>query len=87
MYDDCTIRITRLQNGYTVSMTDPAIVEQNKKRNDAKDGCCGVAWQDPDVKYAFTKKQEVLDFISANIDKALPDDEYASSFDKALKEK
>jgi hypothetical protein len=86
MYDDCNIRIKRLQNGYNVSMTDPEIVKQNKARDKGGDGCCSTGWQDPDVSYAFSEKQEVIDFISKNIDKALPDDEFSSSFDKAAKE-
>lgn len=84
MYDDCTIRIRRLQNGFNVSMTDPEIVKQNAKRRDAEDGCCAVAWKDPEVSYAFTTTDEVVDFVKNNIEKALPRDEYSSTFDKMV---
>lgn len=84
MYNDCTIRIERLQNGYTVRMTDPEIRKKNHER-DKGDGCCSPAWEDPDVSYAFTTKEEAIKFITENIDKALPEDEYSSSFDKAVK--
>jgi hypothetical protein len=84
MYGDCNIRIERTQNGYLVSMTDPELVKQNDKRD--KGGDCCAPWQDPQVKYSFEDKQGVIDFITANIDKALPVDEYSSTFDKAAKE-
>jgi hypothetical protein len=83
MYD-CNIRIGRTQNGYLVTITDPKIVKQNNER-DRKSDCC-APWQDPDVKYSFETKEAVATFISENIDKALPVDEYMSTFDKAAKE-
>jgi hypothetical protein len=86
MYNDCTIRIERLQNGFTVRVTDPKIVKQNDERNKGGDSCC-APWQDPEVKYAFTTKEEVIAFITENLDKALPVDEYSSTFDKAVKDK
>lgn len=86
MYNHCTIRIERLQNGFTVRVTDPEIVKQNEKRNKSRDGECCAPWQDPEVSYAFSTKEEVVDFIKGNIDKALPVDEYSSTFDKAVKD-
>lgn len=82
MYSDCNIRIERLQNGYTVRITDPEIVKKNNKRNESKDGCC-TPWQDPQVTYTFDTKDKVAKFVIENIDKALPEDEYSSTFDKA----
>lgn len=84
MYGDCNIGIERTQNGFLVRITDPDIVKKNKER-DTKDGCC-APWQDPQVKYSFEDKQGVIDFITKNIDKALPVDEYSSTFDKAVKD-
>lgn len=84
MHGDCNIGIERTQNGYLVRMTDPDLVEQNEKRDSGKD-CC-APWQDPQVKYSFVDKKGVIDFITKNIDKALPVDEYTSAFDKAAKE-
>jgi hypothetical protein len=83
MYGDCSINIERTQNGYLVRMTDPKLVEQNNKRDKGSD-CCSP-WQDPQVKYSFEDKQGVIDFITSNIDKALPVDEYSSTFDKEAK--
>lgn len=85
MRSDCNINIERTQNGYLVRMTDPAIVEQNEKRDKGSDSCC-APWQDPQVKYSFEDKQGVIDFITKNIDKALPVDEYSSTFDKLAKD-
>jgi hypothetical protein len=84
MYGECNIGIERTQNGYLVRMTDPDIVKQNQKR-DVKDGCC-APWQDPQVKYSFEDKAGVIAFITENIDKALPTDQFSSAFDKAVKE-
>jgi hypothetical protein len=81
---DCEIRIERTQNGYLVRMTDPELVKKNEAR-DSKDGCC-EPWQDPQVKYSFEDKEGVVKFITENIDKALPVDEYSSAFDKAAKD-
>lgn len=87
---DCDIRIQRHQNGYTVRITDPAIVKANRERDKTRskgDSCCpSTEWRDPQVSYAFTTRDEVSDFIKKNIDKALPVDEYSSTFDKAAKE-
>lgn len=85
MYNDCNIRIERLQNGYTVRMTDPEIQKKNDARNTAGKGEC-APYEDPEAKYAFTTKEEVIKFITENIDKALPVDEFTSSFDQAAKE-
>lgn len=83
MYSDCNIGIERTQNGYLVRITDPDIVKQNESRN--KGSNCCESWQDPQVKYSFEDKQGVIDFITANIDKALPVDEYSYAFDKEAK--
>lgn len=85
MYGDCTIRIERLQNGFNVRITDPAIVKKNEKRRESKEGCC-EPWQDPQVSYAFSTSEEVVNFVKENIDKALPVDEYSSTFDKAAED-
>lgn len=86
MYNACTIRIERLQNGYNVRITDPAIVKKNNARESAAKGDSCAPWADPEVSYAFTKSSEVVEFLSKNIDKALPADEYSSSFDKAVRD-
>tara|TARA_R110000868_G_scaffold19150_3_gene82780 strand:+ start:1080 stop:1331 length:252 start_codon:yes stop_codon:yes gene_type:complete len=68
-------KIERLANGYEVEITDPKIVEQNKK---GKGG-----YKNPDVSYAFKTVQEVLSFLGKNLKTAMPMDEYESSFDMA----
>lgn len=85
MYSDCSIRIERLQNGFNVRITDPDIIKKNEDRTKSKGDCCSP-WTDPQVTYAFSTKEEVVTFITANLDKALPVDEYSSTFDKAAKE-
>lgn len=77
MSDIC--KIERLANGYEVEVTDPKIAAANKK---SKMG----GWKDPKVSYAFKTIKEVLAFLEKNLDKALPLDEYESSFDMAAKD-
>lgn len=84
MYGDCNISIERTQNGFLVRITDPKIVKQNQTGDKSSD-CC-APWQDPQVKYSFEDEKGVIKFITDNIDKALPVDEYSSTFDKAAKE-
>lgn len=75
---ECKVRIERMANGYEVEITDPAIVKANAS---TKGG-----WRDPCVSYAFKTVPEVMAFLEKNLDKALPQDDYSSSFDKAMKE-
>lgn len=77
---ECVIKIERLNNGWEVEMTDPEIVKQNQKPSK---GNSYTPYKDPKVAYAFKKKEEVVKFISANLEKAMPMDEYESSFDEA----
>lgn len=82
--DSYVCRIERLNNGYEVELTDPAIVAANKKRDNSKGPY--TPWRDPKVGYVFKTVKEVTDFLSKNLDKALPLDEYGSSFDDAVAE-
>lgn len=77
---ECVIKIERLTNGWEVEMTDPEIVKANQAP--AKGGKY-TPYKDPKVAYAFKTKDEVVKFISANLEKAMPMDEYESSFDEA----
>ena len=83
MYGDCRISISRLANGWTVRMTDPKIAEANNKRSD-KNGY--TPYRDPEVTFAFDTPKDVLKFLNANLEKALPTDEFDTSFVKALGE-
>jgi hypothetical protein len=75
-----SIRIERAQNGFCVYMQDPAIIAKNNK----SDG----PWEDPEVEFVFDDKDEVIAFITKNLDKIIPDkkDDFATSFDLAVGE-
>ena len=74
----CVIRIERAVNGYEVEMTDPKIRAANQKANSR--------WRDPEVSFVFKTVEEVTKFLTSNLDKALPMDEYETSFDAAVTE-
>lgn len=71
------IRIEREQSSFVVRATDPEIAKANRG-----DG----PWNDPEVKYSFETKEQVLAFVEKAIDIALPKDEFSSAFDKIAKE-
>lgn len=75
-------RIERAKNGFEIEMTDPAIVEQNRKR-DMK-GDYRMPYKSPRVSYVFKSVKEVLAFLEKNLETALPLDEYNSAFDEAV---
>lgn len=80
-----SIRIERERGGqFCVRCTDPEIVEANRKRD--KDDSPSHEWRDPNVEYKFETKEQVLKFVGAAIDIAIPADEYSSAFDKLAKE-
>lgn len=81
---DC-IRIERERDGYSVTVTDPAIVAANQKRNSG-DGPSVGEWKDPNIEFEFTTKAEVVAFIEKAMDTALPAEEYSTAFDKFAKE-
>lgn len=88
MYGDSgCVKIERLANGYNICCKDPKIVAYNKKRDsepyDSKAG--RQPYRDPDRTYTFKTLKEVTDWLTANLDKALPPDDYESAFDKAAK--
>lgn len=75
MSHDCRVVIERVANGYEVEVSDPAvkgdgIMESMKARKE----------------YVFKTIDEVLSFLTKNLDKALPADEYDSAFDEAVEE-
>ena len=73
----CRVVIERVANGYEVEVTDPKVHKKNMG-----DGPYNVATKE----YVFNTVDEVLTFLTKNLDKALPADEYDSSFDEALTE-
>lgn len=70
-------RIERVSNGYTVRVDDPKIRAANRKP-----GRTGE-WKDPTREFAFKNIKEVLGFLEKNLDKALPADDFETSFDLA----
>lgn len=81
----CNIRIERLVNGYTIEMTDPELVKKNNKR-DTKGASSCAPWVDPNVTLMFETAEEIIKFLTDNIEKVLPSDEFETSFTRALKE-
>lgn len=79
-------KIERLTNGFEVEITDPKIVEYNNKRDNSLSKGPYKPYKDPKVSYAFKSVKEVVDFLSKNLDKAVPIDEFESSFDVAAGE-
>lgn len=73
--DGC-VRIERAENGYMVAMRDPKIVAKNAKRDIEKQ-----EWMDPNREYVFETIEAVLKFLQANLDKALPKQDYDSAFE------
>ena len=79
-----SVRIERAANGYTVEMKDPKIVAENNKKSDKMEP---TVWKDPCKEYVFSDFKSMMMFLEKNLDKALPMDEYDSSFETAVKEK
>lgn len=74
---DCRVVIERVANGYEVEVSEPAL----SPKKDAN-----VLYQDRRKEYVFKTIDEVLSFLTKNLDKALPQDEYDSAFDEAVEE-
>lgn len=77
----CDVRIGRMANGYSVRLDDPKIRAENAKPSTK--GSIG-SWKDPSREYVFKTCEEVLTFLEKSLDKALPNDDYSSSFDSAV---
>lgn len=75
----CRVVIERVANGYEVEVTDPELKAKNE-------GKMSLPYSDPTKEYVFKTVDEVLTFLTKNLDKALPADEYDSSFDTAVEE-
>ena len=75
---DTILRIECIDNGYVVCAKDPKIVKANKKPG---------RYNDPWCEYAFPTIEKALKWIKEHIDDLEPEeDEYASSFEKAVDE-
>lgn len=76
----CRVVIERVANGYEVEVTDPKIAKNSGAM--PIDG----PYRSSEKEYVFKTVDEVLTFLTKNLDKALPADEYDSSFDEAVAE-
>ncbi len=74
---DYSCKIERMANGYEVEISDPKIVERNRDPKVA-------GWRDPKVCYGFKTVDEVLTFLKNNLDKALPAEDYETTFNVAV---
>lgn len=81
---DYSCTIERKKNGFTVRMKDPKIVKANAARETAKGGY--RPYRDPWVEYVFTDMKDVVKFLEKNLETALAEDDYSTSFDAALAE-
>lgn len=72
---DSIVRIEKLNNGYEVEIRD--------QKQAAKNGKPGP-YHDPWCSYAFKTTVEVCKFLEKNLDKAVPADDFSSSFDAAI---
>lgn len=81
-YGSGCVRIDRKANGYCVQITDPAIVAKNQKRDSSKGPYAPYIC--PERDYVFKTVEEVNAFLAKNLDKALPKDEAADSFESAF---
>jgi len=78
--DGQVVRIERAKNGFTVEMRDPAIEKRNRER-DEEDGPGG--YESPFVSFVFESTEAVLEFLGENLEKAMPLDEFDTSFEEA----
>ncbi len=81
---DYSCTIERKKNGFTVRMKDPKIVKANTKRDLSSKGY--TPYRDPWVEYVFTDMAKMVKFLEANLETALAEDDYSTSFDAALAE-
>lgn len=83
MYGESKIGIKKLTNGYALYFRDPEIVKAN--REPAKLGK-DRTYRDPEREMAFKSAKELTGFLEKNLDKLCVEDDYETSFTKALTE-
>ena len=78
MDDSCVLKIEKLENGYEVSIVDPATVKSNESGKGA--------YKDPWLDYAFKTAEEVKNFVGEHLDSLKPppdaEKEYGDAFNK-----
>lgn len=75
------VKIERAKNGYEVEMCDPKIKEKNESQKGV-----GSEYRDPYVSFVFKTVDEVMAFLEENLEKAVPMDDFETSFNEAVKE-
>lgn len=74
---ESTVKIERLANGYEICFTDPDIVAANSK---------SMTYKNPKVEFVFKTSDEVIEFLTKNLQKLAPAESFDSAFMKAIKE-
>jgi Methyl-CpG binding domain len=74
------VRIEKLSNGFEVEIRD------GKKAKKSDSSYPGDSYSDPWCGYVFKTKSEVIAFLDANLDKAVPAASFDDSFDAAVAE-
>lgn len=75
------VRIERAANGFTVTMTDPKIEAANRKRDLSSKSGSYQPYIDPRKEYVFTDFKAMMTFLTANLEKALPKEDFDSAFE------
>jgi hypothetical protein len=81
---DTFARIEKLENGFTVCVTDRVIAAENQKPK--------ASWRDPSREYAFKDLKSALKWIADNEaaispDETAPEAEYTGAWNEANSEK
>ena len=85
MYGEGKIHIKKLTNGYALYFRDPEIVKANRER-DYSTSKPNKPYREPEREMAFKTSKELTEFLAKNIDKMCAEDDYETSFTKALTE-
>lgn len=84
MYGEGKLQIKKLTNGYALYFRDPEIVKANRERDTMSKS--SKPYRDPEREMAFKTSKELTEFLAKNIDKMCAEDDYETSFTKAIKE-
>ena len=84
MYGEGKIQIKKLTNGYALYFRDPEIVKANRERDSMSKP--GKPYREPEREMAFKTSKELTEFLAKNLDKMCAEDDFETSFTKALTE-
>ena len=83
MYGEGKIHIKKLTNGYALYFRDPEIVKANRERDSMSKS---KPYREPEREMAFKTSKELTEFLAKNLDKMCAEDDFETSFTKALTE-